>query len=553
MRILNKLIFRALIAIIFILSTGFFKGDADIYFRISKSIDIFGRVYKEAALNYVDEINPEEFMKAAMDGMLSKLDPYTIFINKDEQSDINFITQGKYGGVGITIAQRNGEVVVMDLMEGYSAHRQGIRIGDIIKKIDSLEVSKLKFNDVSNYVKGEPGTYVKLYIQREGYKELIEFNLLREEIKVKNVSYAGYLNEFPDVGYIKLSNFSKGASTEFSEAVAKLNEQKELKYLVIDLRGNPGGLLDVAVDICDKVLPKGLKILSVAGRLQEKAKEYSSVQEPIIDSKVKLAILVDDQSASASEIFAGAIQDNDRGVIVGRRTFGKGLVQTIFPMPYETSLKLTTARYYTPSGRSIQRMDYALNNKTIENHSEFKKDDFFSLNKRKLESGNGINPDTTVENQSYSYLIQDLIAKGFVFRFSNNYYNRNNLLNYNEIEFEKIFDEFLKFLKDENYVYESKTEKQLKAALEEAKKERFNKINIDNLEKIIKEFAAAKSEKIENFKSEIIKLLKIEFVARFNGKEGRLLELLKNDDDVKTAANILRDEKLYKKILNIKK
>lgn len=540
------------LAFFFVITSGFFKGDVDIYFRISKSIDIFGRVYKETTLNYVDEINPEEFMKAAMEGMLSKLDPYTTFIDKDEQSDIMFITQGKYGGVGITIGLRNNEVVVMDLMEGYSAQRQGVRIGDVIKKVDTFEVSKLKFNEVSNYVKGEPGTYVKLFIQREGIEELLEFNLIREEIKVKNISYVGYLPNHPQIGYIKLSNFSKGASSEFSEAIGKLNSNGELKYLIIDLRGNPGGLLDVAVDICDKTLPKGLKIVSVAGRNSENVKEYVSVQEPLLKENVRIAVLIDDQSASASEIFAGAIQDNDRGVIIGRRSFGKGLVQTIFPMPYETSLKLTTARYYTPSGRSIQKIDYALNNKTIENHSALRSQTYYTLNKRKLEGGNGIYPDTAIQSVQMGYLIQDLLAKGYVFKFANNFYNKNPNANFDQINFDRVFDDFLNYLNEQKYVFESKTEKQLKTAIEEAKKERYGQKIIASMENLLKEFSNAKTEKIENFKKDIVNLLRVELAARYGGREKRIAESIRYDNDIIVAADILSNEKVYKKILGYK-
>jgi carboxyl-terminal processing protease len=339
------------------LLSGFIRKDSDIYFEINKSIDIFGRVYKEVALNYVDEINPEEFMLAGIDGMLQSLDPYTNFIDGSQQKDIDIITKGKYGGIGATVGLREESITVVDLIEGYSAQRQGIRIGDVITQINDVKVSKENYDTLSDLLKGDPGTTVKLFIKREGTDEQIIFNLLREEIEVKNLSYYGFYPSNSGNAYLKLSGFSRTAGDEVKKALLELKSQKEIKSIVLDLRGNPGGLLDAAIDVSEKFLKKGQLVVTVKGRDSLNVKNYYSEEEPIA-GETKLAVLIDGSSASASEIVAGALQDHDRAIVVGTNSFGKGLVQTVIPLSYKTSLKITTAKYYTPSGRSIQKINY---------------------------------------------------------------------------------------------------------------------------------------------------------------------------------------------------
>ena len=340
---MKKIIKSISFTLLFFIVSGFMQSDSDIYFQMSKGIDIFGRVYKEVAINYVDEVKPEAFMLQGIQGMLSALDPYTVYIDENHQKDIELITKGKYGGIGATVGLYNDKITIVDLIEGYSAQRQGIRIGDVIKKVDTVSISKTNYDELGNYLKREPGTEISLTIERDGVKGDIIFNLVSEEIEIKNLTYYGFVPEESNNVYLKLSGFSRSAGDEIRKAIHDLRVQKEIKSIVLDLRGNPGGLLDAAIDVSEKFLKKGQKIVSIKGRDETKEQVFDAQEEPVSGS-TKLAILVDGGSASASEIVAGALQDHDRGVVLGTKSFGKGLVQTVIPLSFNTSLKMTTAR-----------------------------------------------------------------------------------------------------------------------------------------------------------------------------------------------------------------
>ncbi|MCW8816737.1 MAG: S41 family peptidase, partial [Ignavibacteriaceae bacterium] len=405
-----------------ILVTGFYPGRGDIYFEISKNLDLLGRVYKEIAFNYVDQVDPEKFLRAGIQGMLSSLDPYTIFIDEKKIEDIDLITNGKYGGVGISIGIRGDDVTVVEVMDGYAAQRQGIRIGDIIIEAGGKKISPKNIDEISSLVKGEPGSTVELKVIRNELQDTIQFNLVREEVLVKNVTYSGFYPENSNNVYLKLSNFSRSASDEIKKTIKELKDQKQINSIVFDLRGNPGGLLDIAVDICDKFLPRDQLVVSTRGRDSSSVKKYFSQEEPIVNNDVKIILLINGGSASASEIVAGALQDHDRAVILGTKSFGKGLVQTITPLSYNTSLKITTAKYYTPSGRCIQRIDYSEGSEIIKDLTPDSEQKFFTDHKREVFAKGGITPDTTVEFNIDGELTKDLLAKGHFFKFANNYF-----------------------------------------------------------------------------------------------------------------------------------
>ena len=417
---------------------------SDIYFEISKNLELFGRVYKEISFNYVDDVDPQEFMRAGIKGMLSKLDPYTVFIDEKNQDDIDLLTNGKYGGVGISIGVRNDNVTIMDVMEGYSAQKQGIRIGDVISGIGDKVVTPDVIDEISTLVKGEPGTSVQLKILRSGESDTLIFNLVREEVIIKNIAFADFYPENSNNIYIKLNNFSRSAGDELRSSLRELKNKKEIKSIVLDLRGNPGGLLDVAVDICDKFLRKDLLIVSTRGKEINSEKKYFAVEEPLVGNE-KLVVLINGSSASASEIVAGAIQDHDRGIILGTQSFGKGLVQTITPLSFNTSLKITTAKYYTPSGRCIQKIDYSKNNSIIPEPDSLKKDIFSTDNKRVVYSAGGISPDSVVEYGIESDLLKDLLAKGVIFNFADDYFYKNENLDYKKLSDEKVISGFKRF------------------------------------------------------------------------------------------------------------
>src|SRR3972149_2159105 len=323
-------------------------SDHDLYLKIYRGIDTFGKVYKEISTNYVDEIDPDRFMRAGIDGMLKTLDPYTVYIGEREGDEIDLVTNGKYGGVGITIGLRDGLVTAVNLLDGFSASKQGIRVGDHILEVDGKSLTGDSFDTVRSLVRGAPGTEVRMKVEREGEPAPLEFVLIREEIAVRNVTFAGTMSD--GIGYIKLERFSRTAGDDVRLALRDLKSKGGLKGIILDLRDNPGGLLDMAVDVVSKFLPESSLVVTTKGRRQDSDRSYLTMEKPMAVD-VPLAVLVDRGSASASEIVAGAIQDLDRGVIVGTRTFGKGLVQKISRLTETASLKITTARYYTPSGR----------------------------------------------------------------------------------------------------------------------------------------------------------------------------------------------------------
>ena len=541
-----KYLFAAVLLFVF---SGFFSGN-DLYFEISKNIDLFGAVYKEVSLNYVDDIDPEKFMREGIKGMLSTLDPYTIFIDENKKEDIDLITSGKYGGVGISIGIRGDNVTVVEVLDGYSAQRQGIRIGDILLEAGGTKITPENMEDISNLVKGKPGTVVALKVLRED-KDTLNFNLIREEVIVKNLIYYGFYPENSNNVYMKLTSFSRSAGDEVKKALQELKAKKEIKSVIFDVRGNPGGLLDVATDIVDKFIDKGKLIVTTKGREETSKKEYYATQEPMVGD-ARLVVLVNGGSASASEIFAGAIQDHDRGVILGTKSFGKGLVQTITPLDYNTSLKITTAKYYTPSGRCIQKIDYSKGNDVIVNTDSLIKTPYPTDNDRVVYGAGGITPDTTVEFSIDGDLTMDLLAKGLFFKFADYYYYRYPDEKFSSISNEKLIDEFTKYLKDNNFVYKSESEKQLDEVIADANKKKLNAKVIADLEDAQNSFEALDNGDLSLYKNEILIELRGELASRYLGSEGRIEELLKYDDQFQAAYKVVSNTKVYDRLLNIK-
>ncbi len=527
--------------------TGLVFSQTDIYFKISKAIDIFGRIYKEITLHYVDEIDPEEFMLAGIRGMLSSLDPYTVYIDENQQKDIELITTGKYGGIGATVSLKNGKVTIVDLIEGYSAQRQGIRIGDVILKVDSVEVTKENYDELSSLLKKPAGTEIEMVIRREGVDEDLIFNLVSEEIEIKNLSYYAFVPENSNNAYLKLSGFTRGAGAEVKNALFELEKQKKIKSVVLDLRGNPGGLLDAAVDIAEKFLKKGSLIVSVVGRDTTQIQKYYSKEVPIVGD-AKVAVLINGGSASASEILTGAIQDHDRGIVVGTPSFGKGLVQTVVPLSFNTSLKLTTAKYFTPSGRCIQKIDYSRNKVFVE-HNLAIKQEFKTDNKRPVYSSGGILPDTTVPDRPESEQIEFLLARGMFFKFASYYFNTNEINNLDLIDKQDLFKRFVGYLDTQKVNYTSREEKVLSELMDMIKTKKYNSDLESGLKKINEKLQKIKREELEKFKDEIILEIMTELAARINGRKGRIEETLKSDKQFKTAYEILSDSKLYNQIL----
>ncbi|MCX6137688.1 MAG: S41 family peptidase [Ignavibacteriales bacterium] len=528
------------------LALGFSAGDS-IYFRINKNIDIFGRVYKEIVGNYVDEIDPERFMHEGVDGMLETLDPYTVFIGEKEGDEIDLITHGEYGGVGISIGVRDGGIIVIAPMEGYSAQKQGIRAGDRILEVGGLKVNGINLDSVRSKVRGEPGTEVTMKIAREGEEKPLDFVLVREEIQVSNVSYAGVVES--GIGYIRLDRFSRRAGDEVRQAIKDLRAQGMTRGLVLDLRENPGGLLEAAVDIVGNFVPRGKVVVSTRGRTTEDQKLYTVESDPIIPD-IPLAVLIDKNSASASEIVAGAIQDLDRGVIVGTRSFGKGLVQTIVPMSYNTSLKITTARYYTPSGRSIQEIDYKHSNKNgvYAITPDSLKHAYKTNHGRTVLDAGGITPDSVVVSEEASMLEQELLRTAMYFKFATSYV-RKHPRREDFVPGDPVLREFEQYVKSQKFSYKDEAEKKLAEVKSVLEKERYDSTIIAFLEPINNRLQKEKGNAFSRHALELRRELEAEIVSRYDGEKGRIHAALSYDVQLQAAIGILKVPREYSRRL----
>jgi len=523
---------------------GFISSpESDYFLKINKSIDVFGRVYKEITANYVDEVDPEKFMQAGIDGMLGTLDPYTTYIDQENGDEVDLLTNGKYGGIGVTIGQRDGAIQVISVMDGYSAQRAGIVPGDRILEVDGIAIGSKKPDEVRSLTRGEPGSETKVLVGREGEKEPIQFVLIREEIQVKNVTYADLLDG--GIAYIRLERFSRRAGDEVRQAIAEIKLKGEIKGVVLDVRGNPGGLLDAAVDVVSKFVQRGSPVVSTKGRRIEADKQYSSQEEPLLPG-TPLVVLTDRNSASASEIVAGALQDLDRGLIVGTRTFGKGLVQTIQPLNYGAQLKITTARYYIPSGRSIQEIDYMHKdrNGVFLTVPDSLKREFKTVRGRKVYELGGIAPDSVVKEEEIGPMIRELYRKSLFFKFANKY-----MADHRKEDFTGITDgvlvSFREFLEAEKFDYQEESDGKVKELRQIAERSHYSKEVLADLDLLVSALEKEKVRGFDRYKNHIGHELNIELMARAKGEQGRIAASLTNDDQLAAAIGILKTPVVY--------
>jgi len=535
-----------------VVSLGMWRiSDSDMMFKIYRGVDTFSKVYKEITLNYVDEVDPQKFMRAGIDGMLKTLDPYTVYIGENEGDELDLVTTGKYAGVGITIGLRDGAVTVLNLVEGFSAAKQGIQIGDRILEVDGKSMAGAKPEDVRQLVRGEAGTEVKMKIAREGEPKPLEFVLLREEIPVRNVTYTGYVDH--NIGYVRLERFSRTAADDVRNSIKELQADGDLKGVILDLRDNPGGLLDIAVSIVSDFVPENSLVVSTRGRRSDSDRKYLSSEPPMIPN-VPMAVLVNDGSASASEIVAGAIQDLDRGIIVGERTFGKGLVQTITRISETSSIKVTTARYYTPSGRCIQEIDYSHRTKdgVFAAMPDSLKHVFRTSHDRKVLEGGGIEPDSVVEDEDEGKVITELERRAMFFKFANTYAVRHKTLPADFEVSDSLLHDFEEYLKEKNFDYQENSEIKLKELKDIALKERYNKAFLDDVNQLDKMVEAEKSRKIERYQKEMRDYLKAEIEGRINGEKAEIASTFPDDRQLGVAINLLKNAREYDKLLAIK-
>jgi len=536
-----------LVGIIAGLGVGFFAND-NIYLKINKNMDVFAQVYKEITTSYVDEVDPEKFMHAGIDGMLETLDPYTVFYGEKEGEEIDLITHGEYGGVGVSIGMRDGYIIVIAPMDGYSAQKQGIRAGDRIIEIDGEKIFNTNPDSVRSMVRGEPGTEVKMKIEREGEKQPLDFVLVREEIQVNNITYSGYLNN--GIGYIRLERFSRRAGDEMRQALRELKAKGDLRGVILDLRNNPGGLLEAAVDIVSKFNPKGSTVVTTRGRRSEDEKVYTVAEDPIAGD-IPLAVIINKNSASASEIVAGAIQDLDRGIIIGTRSFGKGLVQTITQLGYNTSLKITTARYYTPSGRSIQEIDYKHKNSDgifLVTPDSLRRE-FATEHGRKFLDAGGIAPDSTVPEVEHDALSQELIQRAMFFMFATHYVSQHPTGDGDFTVDDAILKEFEDYVKEKKFDFKDAAEEKLSELKDVVQKEKYGSTMIASLDTIGARLEKEKVSAFTRHADDLREELREEIVERYAGDKGRIKASLDHDVQVQAAVKLLGSKRVYVALL----
>jgi carboxyl-terminal processing protease len=552
---LKKIISPASVLVISLVALAAFGftvfAESDIYFKIHQSIDIFGKVYKEISYNYVDEVDPAKFMRAGIDGMLKTLDPYTVYLGEKEDEEVELITTGKYAGVGITISVRDSFVVVVSLMERYSAARQGIQIGDRLLQVDGQKVLGVSMREVHRLVRGDAGTELKMKIERDestGPKQY-EFTLVREEISINNIVYADFLSD--GIAFVRLDRFSRTASTDLRKAIADLKAKGEIKGFILDLRDNPGGLLDIAVDVSSKFLPESSLVVTTRGRKKEGATEYRSQEQPML-LNMPLAILIDGNSASASEIVAGAIQDLDRGIIVGERSFGKGLVQTVLRISDNSSLKVTTARYYTPSGRCIQEVDYLHKDKDglFVTQPDSLKKEFRTAHNRKVYEAGGIVPDSAVAERQESPLVLAIARKGFLYRFASKYVAEHKPLPEPFEVSDEMIKSFETYLRSLNFQYEDSIDVKLKDVKKFAEEHKFSKAFADGIDRLSSLAQTDREHLIERNKDAIRLALRLEIVGRAQGEAERIKTALPYDTQVQATLGLLKNKKAYKNLLS---
>ncbi|MBQ3710473.1 MAG: S41 family peptidase [Bacteroidales bacterium] len=517
-------------------------------FEISKSLEIYNDLLRELNLNYVDEIDPAELNEAAIDAMLDGLDPYTVFIPESEIETYKLMTTGEYGGIGALI-QYDGEYTrISDPYEGWPAQKAGLRAGDAIISVNGVDTHKKPTDQVSELLKGQPGTEVTLKIKRYGVEKPIEFTLKREKVKIDNIPYATVFDN--GIGYVAFNSFTRGAANELKQQLLDMKKDHELKGFIIDLRGNGGGLLNEAVDIVNFFIPKGLPVVSTKGKAQHAASMYATSNPPI-DEKLPLVILVDGGSASASEILAGSIQDYDRGVVIGQRTFGKGLVQNILPLSYNTQVKVTIAKYYIPSGRCIQEIDYSHKKDSTYSKNDTLGKPFKTAAGRTVYEGHGIMPDIKIEPLKYATVTAYLYAKNYIFDYATKFVNEHpSIAPVKEFKIDDaIYADFTKFVKEKDFSYTTESEKKLKEFKKEAKQEGYLESISSNVEALERQLQADKENDLIKNRAEIEELLRLEIVGRYYYQKGRIIASLQTDPDLKEAFNILLDKKRYESIL----
>ena len=528
-----------------------FRPVDDNYFELSRNLDIFTTLVRELTIYYVDPTDPEVMIHDGIDAMLETLDPYTTYIPESEADDYRFMTTGQYGGIGALIGQRENDVIITDPYEGYPAQKSGLRAGDIIRSIDGKQLKGHPYDEVSKMLKGQPHTPLTIVVDRPGETQSLTKIVMREEIQIKNVPYYGVVKN--NIGYIRLSSFTDNAGLEVKQAVLDLTTKQKVKGIILDLRGNPGGLLNEAVNIVNVFVEKGQEVVSTRGKVKEWDKSYHAMNTAV-DTQTPLTVLVNSSSASASEIVSGSLQDFDRAIIIGQRTFGKGLVQTTRPLPYNTQLKVTTAKYYIPSGRCIQALDYTHRNAdgSVGKVPDSLMHEFKTKKGRKVFDGGGIAPDFTTEIPLYSSIAVSIVNKYLIFDYATEFQIKHPVIaSAKEFKLtDSDYEDFMKWLSTREYDYVTDSEHKLEDLKKKAEKEHYFETIKTDYDALKKKLAHDKNADLKTHKEEIINLLENEIVSRYYYQNGRIENDFSSDPDIKVALKALEDPSVYTAIYN---
>jgi carboxyl-terminal processing protease len=515
-------------------------------FEIAKNLDIYYSLFRELNTFYVDDINPGKLVKTSIDKMLESLDPYTNYIPESDVEDFRFMTTGEYAGIGALISKHNNNIVVAEPYEGFPAQKSGLKAGDIILEVEGKSTATMNTEDVSNLLKGPALKPVRIKILKPNEKKPVEITVVREKISIDAVPYFGMVDN--KTAYIRLSSFTENCSEEFKKAFLKLKEQYNPESLIIDLRSNPGGLLKESVEIVNLFVPRGSEIVSVRGKIKAMESAYKAEANPV-DTTIKIAVLTNRGSASASEIVTGALQDLDRGIVVGTRTFGKGLVQNVRPLSYNTQLKITTAKYYIPSGRCIQALDYSHRNEdgSVGNVPDSLISMFNTRKGRKVYDGGGVIPDIKMADDNISSLTIELVTKFTIFDFATQFVAKNQTIPQPEeyVISDAVYNDFIAFVKSSSFKYDSETEDALSELIKTAKTEKYYDVAGEEFKLLEAKLKPDLDKDLKLFRKEICDLLKDEIAGRYYYQKGAIRATLKEDADILKAREILNAPEVY--------
>lgn len=535
--------------IVIIAATALAFAPTERYFEIAKSLDIFATLFKEVNAYYVDDVDPQKLIRKSIDSMLETLDPYTDYIPEDELENFRVTTTGQYAGIGALIGVIHNKTIVTHPYKNFPANKAGVRVGDEIISIDGKNVQGKPTGEVSALLKGPAKTEVELKIRRIGRGDLV-LKIKREKITISNLAYAGMVGT--NIAYIKLDDFTPGAAKEVAEALFELKE-KGAKKLILDLRDNPGGLMHEAINIVNLFVPRDKEVVSTKGKVQEWNKTYYTLNNPL-DTEIPITVLTSEGSASASEIVAGALQDYDRAILVGKKTFGKGLVQTTRQLSYNSQLKVTTAKYYIPSGRCIQALDYAhrKDDGSVDKFPDSLRSEFKTKNGRKVYDGNGIDPDIIVEDEYLGAVTVALIQDGLIFDFASKYCGEQpNVPDLKSFKFSDAdYNKFLEWIKTQKFSYSTELEESTSQLMEAAKQERYYNELVGQLNDLKKKIELNKASDLVRFKKEISQIIEQQIAFHYALSEGQAAVSLPNDQTVIQAMKVLNDNNQYKSLLS---